>query len=108
MPQLLAKAVITLVAGSFPPTTQPQNSPNLAKLYDAEKGIRQLEQQLQQMDSQLNRIPTKPFLEVPVPLPQSIEKPAIINIKPYGPSFQFNGLTVYVEPIAMASPRPRP
>ena len=67
MPNLVAKAVLTLVAGFFQPTTRPQDAPNLGKLYDTEKGIRQLEQQLEQMNSQLNGIQIKPFLEIPQP-----------------------------------------
>jgi hypothetical protein len=41
------------------------------------------------------RLPEK-FFDLTVAQP-------INEIKPYGPSFQFNGLTVYVEPIGVTS-----
>jgi hypothetical protein len=82
MLRLLAATVITLVAGSLQPVPQPR---------------------FQQINPQFNQTPAEPFFELPVPMPSTVEKSAIINIHPYGPSFQFNDLTVYVEPVALAS-----
>jgi hypothetical protein len=100
MPSLLANTVLTLLVGASQPVSQPSDAPNWAKLNDAERGIRQLDQKLQQMTSKLNQVPTEPFLFIDPSVP------ATIDIKPYGPSFMFNGVRVYIEQIGLASSAP--
>jgi hypothetical protein len=70
MPHFMAATVVTLLAGSVQPVPQLP---------------------LPKINSQLNQS----F----APAPFTIDVPPVIGVKPYGPSFQFNGLTVYVEPI---------
>jgi hypothetical protein len=74
MPHFLATTVVTLLAGSVQPIPQ---------------------MPLPQMNPQFNQ----GFTQAPF----TIDMPPVIGVKPYGPSFRFNGLTVYVEPIETAS-----
>lgn len=114
MGYLLAKSLIALSTLSLPPTTRPQSSLNLRSLENLDRNIQQLDQQLRQLNSQLNQIPVKPWAGITTrPSPLAGNQPFINipmrsmsprTIRPYGPSFQFNGLTVYIEPISFASP----
>ena len=74
MPHFLATTVVTLLTSGVQPTPQPP---------------------LPQMNPEFSRDFT--------PAPFTIDVPSVIGVKPYGPSFQFNGFTVYVEPIEIAS-----
>jgi hypothetical protein len=96
MPSFLANTVLTLLVGASQPASQPLNTPNLTKPDYAERGIHQLNQKLQRMTFELNQVPSKPFLFDP-------GVPVTMDIKPYGPSFMFNGVRVYVEQIGLAS-----
>jgi hypothetical protein len=119
MPTILAKAALALVtsAGSGSPTAQ-QQAFDLSKLNYIDHRIHQLDLQAQQLNSKLNQLqatypnlsqPSLPEL-LPGPLPPNMQfsdkMPMINNVQPYGPSFQFNGLTVYIEPISAVTASP--
>jgi hypothetical protein len=112
MSNLLAKTALTLVAstGLFQPSTKPSDAPDLAKLLEQQQRIHQLNLDIQKLNSQLNQIQTMPVPQLSLPAPILPGGPLTLPlpprglvVQPYGPSFQFNGLRVYVEPIATAS-----
>jgi len=122
----LAMSLVTLpavaVASDFAsptPTTQPSVaaaegealSAGQGQFFDFARQDGQLEQKLREMESQLGQLRSlpqfrfdgraMPFVNIE-PFNKKPNKIDIHNLKPYGRSFRFNGLTVYVEPIAAA------
>jgi len=118
MGYLLAKSLLAATALSVHPTTRPAIAPALPP----SDRVEQLNQDFERLTPPLDHFNLKPWSEIPTPyssvriepyplLPQPdwqlpIPSPSIslANIRPHGPSFQFNGLTVYVEPVATANP----
>jgi hypothetical protein len=110
----LAMSIVTLAAvamasDSASPTTQPSVAASRGQLFDFAKQDRQLEQQLREMESQLGQLQSLPQFRFDAQaMPFADIKPYktqpnhldVYNLKPHGRSFRFNGLTVYVEPIA--------
>lgn len=93
MPNPLATAAMTLITGLFQPTTSPTTAPDLSQPSLPDQPLQHFELQLKPLNPKLPRLSATPYIDV---APNRI-------IKPYGPSFQFNGLTVYVEPLEMIS-----
>jgi hypothetical protein len=103
----LAMSIVTLAgvavasdSASPTPTTQPSIAaaggqvPDFAKeRLQIERQLRDIERQFHEMDLQLGRLRPLPEFHFDV-------QAAPYDIKPYGRPFRFNGLTVYVEPIA--------
>jgi hypothetical protein len=121
MGYLLAKSVLAAVTLSVQPTTRPQDAPKLPDLSESSASMGQLNQQLQS-SLPLEQFDIKAWNEIPspaspvsgirfYPLPSQPNWQRLIpmsslsanDIRPYGIPFHFNGLTVYVEPIAAAS-----
>ncbi|MGA2441640.1 MAG: hypothetical protein ABSH08_11820 [Tepidisphaeraceae bacterium] len=118
----LAMSIVTLTAvavasdsASPTPTTQPGMAAGHGQVFNFAKQYGQVEQQLREMELQLGRLrllpqfrfdgQAMPFVNIkPFNIkPNNID---IYNVKPYGRPFRFNGLTVYVEPIAEAATGP--
>jgi len=96
----LTAVALTPVSASPTPPTQPSVAAIGGQVLDLARLDRQLEQQLHEMDllqlGQLRALPEFHFDVQATPY----------DIKPYGTPFRFNGLTVYVEPIAAAATGP--
>jgi len=81
------------------PTTQPSVAAGHGQVFDFAKQDRLLKQQLHEMELQLGRLRQLPEFHFDL-------QAAPYDIKPYGTPFRFNGLTVYVEPIAATAAGP--
>jgi len=120
----LATSIVTLagvaMASDSPsPTPTPTTQPSVAAIggqaFDFAKQRLQIERQLDEMQLQLDRLrelpefqldaQAAPFVDIK-PFKIKSNKIDIYNLKPYGRPFRFNGLTVYVEPIAAAAAVP--
>ena len=117
----LAKSVLAVITLSVQPTTRPQDATKPPTLSETSAWIGQLNQQLQ-CGLPLEHFDIKAWNEIPssaspvsgirfYPLPSQpnlqrlipMLSPSATDIRPYGTPFHFNGLTVYVEPIAAAN-----
>ena len=109
MPNLMALTFLSTAIGSLQPIAPPHDSSNLAQLYAADQNVQQLDQQFERIYVPL---PAKSSVEIPPSTqfnwknPPNWGKPTAVTIKPYGSSFMFNGVRVYVEPVAFAPAQP--
>jgi hypothetical protein len=111
MSNLLAKTAMALVSSSgvllpsnhYRPVLPFPEVNYLSQLNDTQQRIQNLQKQMQQFNLQFNKLQTLPLPQLSSPAPFVAKLPALGNLQPYGPSFQFNGLKVFVEPIAQTN-----
>jgi hypothetical protein len=96
----LAAAAVASDTASPTPTTQPSVTTARVKGFNFAQQNCQLEQRLHELTLQIGRLGPLPEFHFDV-------QAAPNDVKPYGTPFRFNGLTVYVEPIALAATGPK-
>jgi|HubBroStandDraft_1064217.scaffolds.fasta_scaffold213491_2 hypothetical protein len=99
---LLALLTAPLISAGPVPTTQSAMRIDLGKLNDLQRQLDTVQAQLNAAKAQLDALsklpPIQPWQFQGVPPVPGQQGPIVV--KPYGRSFEFNGLTVYVEPIS--------
>ncbi len=104
---LVALITFPLISADREPTTQPQPL-ELNEMHDLQQKLDQVQADLDAAKANLGELsklpPIQPWQFVPVEPSQPIRN-GRFDIKPYGPSFKFNGLTVYVEPVSLNAKR---
>ena len=112
---LVALITLPLISANRVPTTQPQPL-DFDEMRDLRQKLDQVQADLDAAKANLDELsklpPIQPWhLELNSPQfvsPDLAVPRAKFDIKPHGTSFKFNGLTVYVEPIVLASTRTIP
>jgi hypothetical protein len=111
----LAMSIVTLAAvavwssfASPTPTTQPSAGAASGQLQSQfERQLRELEQQIHQLQQQFDQSMGWQLGRLrPLPEFRFEMRPTPWNLQPYGTPFRFNGLTVYIEPVADAAIAP--
>jgi hypothetical protein len=102
---LAALTTLPLISGSRLPTTRPEF---LDEMRDLDQQLDQAQADLKAAQSDLDELSKLPPIQ-PWQLeevnPGLSEPRGKFDIKPYGASFKFNGMTVYVEPISLNAKR---